>query len=326
MRGHDTPTVLLGKFDGVNGFRDGANLVDLEQEAVGSLLFDGLLNLDGVRYGQVVANNLDFIADGSDDLAPVRPVILVKGIFDRDNGVLVDQLFVKGNHFVTSQNGRGILIGSRSLEVQVIGILAFHLEFTRGNIQTDRNLVEVSSSFSGFHNHLQTRFDIAGRSKSTFVTDEGSIATKLGLDDLLEVVENFASNDHGLGKVSSSSRNHKEFLEWKLVTGVLATVDDIEAGHGESVRNRVSSDFGVVLPERNSLGSGTSLTGRQRDSENSVSSHVSLVRGSIDCQHLVVNSALIGDIHAHDGFRQGTVHVSNSLGNTLSHVSASTVT
>lgn len=35
VRGHDTPSVLLGKLDGRDGLRDRADLVHLEQQRVG---------------------------------------------------------------------------------------------------------------------------------------------------------------------------------------------------------------------------------------------------------------------------------------------------
>ena len=71
--------------------------------------------------------------------------------------------------------------------------------------------------------------------------------------------------DHGFGKVGSSSRNDKELLEGKLVTGVLTTVDHVEARNGERVGDRVAGDFGIVLPERNSTGSSTGLASGEGD-------------------------------------------------------------
>jgi len=52
---------------------------------------------------------------------------------------------------------------------------------------------------------------------------------------------------------------------------VLSTIDNIEAWNRENIRGGVSSNIGVVLPERNSLGSGSGLTGSKRncDSERS---------------------------------------------------------
>ena len=75
MRRHDAPSVLFGEFDSVNGFRNGSNLIDLEQEAIGRLLFDSFLNLDGVGHGQVVTDNLDLVTNSGSNLGPVLPVL-----------------------------------------------------------------------------------------------------------------------------------------------------------------------------------------------------------------------------------------------------------
>jgi hypothetical protein len=57
-------------------------------------------------------------------------------------------------------------------------------------------------------------------------------------------------------------------LECKLVSSVLSTIDNIEAWNREDIRGRVSSDIGVVLPERNTPGSGSGLTGGKRNCGN----------------------------------------------------------
>ena len=46
---------------------------------------------------------------------------------------------------------------------------------------------------------------------------------------------------------------------------MLTTVDDVEAGDGESVRGGVAGNVGVVLPEGNALGGGAGLGGGEGD-------------------------------------------------------------
>ena len=261
--GHDAPSVLLGKLDGIDGLTDASDLVDLEEEAVGGLLFDGLLDLDGVGHGQVITDDLDVFSDFGNDLGPVGPVILVKGVLDGDDGVLVDELLVEGDHFISGQNLGRILFGG--LEVQVVGILVLDLELGTGNIQTDGDLVKVSGHFTGFHDHIQTGFDVAGRGETTFVTDQGGITTELALDDLLQVVENLATDGHGFGEIFGAGGDDEEFLEWELVAGVFSTVDNVETWYRKGFRDGVSGDFGVVFPQRNSLSGGSGLTGSERD-------------------------------------------------------------
>ena len=67
----------------LDGLGDGADLVDLEQQAVAGLDVDSLLDDFGVGDGQVVSHNLD--ASCGVELGPGRPVILIKAILDGHN-------------------------------------------------------------------------------------------------------------------------------------------------------------------------------------------------------------------------------------------------
>ena len=197
VAGHDAPSVLLGKLDGIDRLGDGTDLVDLKEQAVGRSLLNGLLDLNGVGDGEVVANNLNLLSDLAADLGPVVPIVLVKGILNGDDGVLVAKLLVEGNHLITSEHEASILVGASGLEVKIIVVSLDH-ELRGGNVKTDGDLVEVSSSLGGLHDHLKAGLNIAGRGEATLVTDESSITTELALDNLLEVVENLAANNHGL--------------------------------------------------------------------------------------------------------------------------------
>jgi hypothetical protein len=63
VTGHDAPPVLLGQFDGVDTFTNGTDLVDLEEQTVGGLALNRLRNLFRIGHRQVVADNLDLVAD-----------------------------------------------------------------------------------------------------------------------------------------------------------------------------------------------------------------------------------------------------------------------
>lgn len=116
MRHHGAPAVALGQKVGLNGFGDGADLVDLEQQAVACLLLDGGLDPLGVGHGQVVADDLDGGVGG--DLAPCLPVVLVEGILDRGDGELLDELLVQRFQLVAVQPQA--LVGVGVLEVKVV--------------------------------------------------------------------------------------------------------------------------------------------------------------------------------------------------------------
>mmetsp|Transcript_4569 Transcript_4569/g.6952 ORF Transcript_4569/g.6952 Transcript_4569/m.6952 type:complete len:225 (-) Transcript_4569:418-1092(-) len=224
------------------------------------------MNLNGVSYSEIISNNLNFFSYILTEGSPVGPVILVKGILNGDDGIFGDHILVHGNELISGKKKGGVPLGNRCLEVKVIFVLSLNLELRSGNIKSNGNLIEVSSPVGGLHEHGKSRLNITGRSKSTLVSNKCSITSELSLDDRLEVVEDFASNNHRLGEVLGSSGDDEELLECKLVSGVLSSIDDVEAWNWEGIRGGVAGNVGVVLPEGNSLGSSSGLGGGKRNS------------------------------------------------------------
>ena len=100
----------------LDGLGDGTNLDNLEQETVAGLLLDGGLDTEGVGHGQVVTNDLDAAVGG--EVRPRLPVILVEGVFDRDDGVLFDVTKVEVRELLSGNPlGR---VGVGVLEVKII--------------------------------------------------------------------------------------------------------------------------------------------------------------------------------------------------------------
>jgi len=61
VRDHGAPTIALGHFVSSNRFGHRANLVDFKKEAVAGLAINGHSNALGVRYGQVITDDLQII-------------------------------------------------------------------------------------------------------------------------------------------------------------------------------------------------------------------------------------------------------------------------
>lgn len=150
----------------MNGLRDGADLVDLEEQTVASLLFDGGLDSEGVGDSQIVTDNLD--ATVGVEVGPSFPVILIEWIFNGYNGVFLDVAEVEVGEF----NTRDPLgwVGVRVLEVKIVFSLL--VEFGRRDIQSDFDFTLIASlldslgeKFKGF---VSTR-NVG--SKATLVTD-----------------------------------------------------------------------------------------------------------------------------------------------------------
>ena len=123
----------------------------------------------------------------------------------------------------------------------------------------ERNGGGLCGRYRGLHQHLEAGLDGARRREAALVADERGVAAELALDDLLEVVEDLAPDGHGLSESLGTGGNDEELLERKLVTGVLSTVNDIEAGDREGVGGGVASNVGVMLPQGDTLGGSTGL-------------------------------------------------------------------
>jgi hypothetical protein len=90
---HDAPALGLRELAGSDGLGDSADLVHLEEEAAAGLLLDGSVDALGVGHEEVVTDNLR-IAHASLELDIGIPVVLVKGVLDGDNGVVLGEALV----------------------------------------------------------------------------------------------------------------------------------------------------------------------------------------------------------------------------------------
>jgi hypothetical protein len=65
--------------------------------------------------------------------------------------------------------------------------------------------------------------------KAAFIANQCRIATKLFLDNLFQIVKDFTTNNHGLGKVGRTGGNDKKLLKGETIASVFSTVNDIKA-------------------------------------------------------------------------------------------------
>ena len=93
VRGHHAPAGLLGHAHRLDRLGDGADLVDLEQQRVARLLLDGRLDARRVGHEQVVADDLAEARGGEG--RGVVPVVLVEGVLDRDDRVVLAEALVE---------------------------------------------------------------------------------------------------------------------------------------------------------------------------------------------------------------------------------------
>ena len=243
-------------------------------------------------------------------MSPRLPVVLVEGVLDRDDGVLLDVAEVEVRELDTRDPLRGVRVGV--LEVEVV--LAVLVELGRGHVERDLDLALVAGLLDGLREELKRLVGARDvRGEATLVTNVDSckkyqllqprgsthvrtIDAVLGADDLLEGVVSLGTNLHGLREASGASGEEHELLERELVAGVGATVDDVEAGSGEDEGGLDTGEVSEVLVEGNALLGGGSLRDGDGNTEDGVSTELALVGGTVELDQEVVDLLLLGDL------------------------------
>lgn len=92
-------------------------------------------------------------------------------------------------------------------------------------------------------------------------------------------------------------RDNHELLEGQTATGVGATVQDVLEGNGQDVGLLGTGEVGDVSVERNTLLGGSSLGNSQGDTEDGVSTKVTLVGGAVELVEELVDLGLVLDVN-----------------------------
>ncbi|KAI3494687.1 hypothetical protein L1887_40503 [Cichorium endivia] len=288
--------VRLGELRRLDRLGDGADLVDLEQQTVARLLLDGRLDAQGVGDRKVVADDGD--AGVGAQVRPRLPVVLVEGVLDRGDRVLLDKAEVDVGELLAEPLGR-VRVGV--LEVEVV--LALLVELGRGNVERDVHLALVAGLGDGLGEDLERlvgRLDVG--SESALVTDVGGVNAVLGVDDLLEVVVHLGADLDRLGEALGARGDDHELLEGK--------------GGGLD-----AAQVGEVLVEGETLLAGTGLGDGDRDTEDGVGAELALVGGAVELDQEVVDLLLRGDGEAglDELGSDDVVDIVDGLGDALAH-------
>src|SRR5690606_16006751 len=81
-RNDGKPTGFLSAPDSLEGFGDGADLVEFDQHGIGGLSFDATLDPAEIGGEMIVADQLATMTDGLSQFDPTVPIVLGEGVFD----------------------------------------------------------------------------------------------------------------------------------------------------------------------------------------------------------------------------------------------------
>lgn len=208
--------VLAGERDGVEGFGEGTDLIEFDQDGIGGLRFDALLETAGIGDKEIVADELDAITEGASDGSEAVPVVFGVTIFDGENGITLAE----------SDIIEGEFIGRELLAIEVIE--AVFEEGRGGAIEGESDVLGglVSGVLDGFDEELKGFFIAAEiGSKATFVTDIG--IELAGFEDFFEGVKDFSGPTDGFFERRSADGHDHKFLDIEGIVGVFTAIDDI---------------------------------------------------------------------------------------------------
>lgn len=303
VRNHDTPASSLRHVASLNRLGNGADLVDLEKESVAKFLVDTRLHSLGVRHEEIIADNLDLVAELGGHLDVGFEVILIEGVLNGNHGVLVAEVSVELEGLVLRVDS---VILARLL-AEVVGLLLSIVELGGGDIEANIDLALVARVVQGLHDDLKG-VDLVSDLRSTeatLVTDVASAEAELGLEKLGESMINLNAGLEGLLEGRSASRQNHELLHLEAVASVSTTVDDVQGGHGhDELVGGLTSELGNVLVERNALGGGTGSGSCEGHGQDGVGAELllapaPLVLGAIELlDHESVDLLLARNVHA----------------------------
>src|SRR2546421_12699538 len=125
----------------------GANLIELNQDRVGRTLLDTALKTGRVGHKQVITHKLYTITQALTQQLPAVPVVFRQAIFEGDDGIFRDPLFVEVYH----------LTGSEGTSLSRQYILAIVVELASCRVHAQENIYTglVTCCFDGCNDDFQ---------------------------------------------------------------------------------------------------------------------------------------------------------------------------
>src|SRR5580765_1766520 len=217
--GHDRcVAVLVGEPHRLDRLRQGPDLVDLDQDRVGDAALDPLLQTRRARDEQVVADELDTVAEPVGQRPPRVPVVLRRPVLDRDDGIAVHDLRPELRHL------RARLLPPLEA-VDAVGE-----DLARRRIERDRDTLPVTRALGGLENQLDrllARVEV--RREATLVADQGREAALR--EQLLQRVVDLDTDPEPVGERVGAGGDDHELLQVDRVVRVRAAVDHVHHRH-----------------------------------------------------------------------------------------------
>src|SRR6202035_2303269 len=298
---------LVGHLDRGERLRQRTDLVDLEQDGIGTAVFDAVGKARDVGDEQIVADQLAFVADQIGQFLPAVHVVFRHAVLDRDDRIARCQI---GE--IPRLLGR-----TEALALACVDIFAVLEELACGRVQRQHDVAArlVAGLADRSHDELERcvrRRQV--RRETALVADIGVVAGLLQLR--AQGVEDLRAAAQRLGKGFGADRHDHEFLEVDRIVGMHAAIDDVHHRHRQRPR-RGAADIAI---ERQVGGFGRGLGDRQRHAQDGVGAEPALVRRTVEPDHGFVDLDLLLGVHAAEGVENFAVHRIDRLQHALAEI------
>ena len=306
--GHDGAVVGVPCHrNGFHGFRERADLVHLDQDRVGEATLDAVGEALGIGHEQVVAHQLDLLAEAVGDRLPTRHVVFGHAVLDRHDRIPAHQVGIIIDHAAD--------IERLALALQLV--LALLEELGRGRIQGQHDVLARLVAGLFYRLHDEGKGFVGGgevRREAAFVTDVGVVARVLQL--AAQGMEHLGTHAQGLGEARCLHRHDHEFLDVDRIVGVGAPVDDVHHRHRQH-RRLAPADVAV---ERQAAFHRRGLGNRQRHAQDRVRPEPALVGRAVEFDHRPIDLDLLDRVEAGQQVHDVGVHRGNGLQDALAAV------
>ena len=287
---------------------DRADLVQLDEDGVRCAELNALLQTLRVRDEEIIADELNLVAECLRHRLPAVPVLLVETVLDRVDRELVDERLPMLDEIIR----RELLAGLRLM----IEPLALLLVLPLGGSRIHRENEILSGLVAGILNRLQDVLDrvligVEIRSEAALVADRRRLAFLL--EECLQRMEHLSRPAQCLTERRCACRHNHELLRIDGVRRMCAAVQDVHHRNGQDIRLQTAEE----TVERNILGLCRRIRCCNRNSKNRVCTEFRLVFRAIHVEHRLIDDIDVARLETEECRSDLLVDVVHRLRDTL---------
>src|SRR5579863_1806814 len=261
-------------------FADRTRLIDLDERRIDAFVAGGGANALGAGNQEIVADNLNAIADRRVEAKKALGVVFRKRVFNRQDRIALapaQQIFRKS-----------VTIQFAAFEAKTIAAVA--PEFRSGDVERDRNLFagRKASTLDRSHQRIKRFFIVRkGRPPAAFVRD--ALQQAAFDHDLSRGAIDFRCYLQRLRETAGARRHDHEVLNIDPSAGMSAAAENLNFRQGDERR----PGAGKIAPQRQIATRRRGGERRQRNRGQRIAAKPRFIRRSVECDEPRIDAHLV---------------------------------